>query len=301
MLNLKKEILSIFSQANHKKSPEAEANLILIYSFKSAYPYIEKLSDITMTPSPEITAMAINMANERVKGTPLQHITQNQFFFEHDYGVNNHVLIPRPETEILLTEALKYIQNNFKEKPFRFFELGLGSGILSAELLSRFRQATGIASEVSHQAIAIARSNLDRTLNSSNWDTRFSIIEPADTHIGFEVFEDYTPADLIISNPPYVSVHDEIEEEVLKHEPHLALFPSLGGLGLEKENPSFFYENFLYHHKKIMKPTGMAFFEVPHERAQAIAHEFNNANFQVNLIHDLTNRPRVLIAKLWKN
>lgn len=306
MLNLKKKILEIFSEAKHEKSVEAEANLILFYTFRNVYPVIEKISDLmnekasTRFPiSSNIENEALRMAKLRVKGIPLQHITNNQFFFEHDYEVNQHVLIPRPETEILMSQVINYIRGRWKTGAFRFAELGLGSGIISTEILFHFKNAVGLASEISPQAIAVARYNIDRILGVGNWEERFSILEPAENSVGFEVFSGYRPVDLIVSNPPYVSVDDEIEDEVLKHEPHLALFPITGGVNLtEKENPNFFYESFLFHHQKILKPDGIAFFEIPHERAEPIKHQFENAGFiNISIIPDLTGRARLLIAQ----
>jgi release factor glutamine methyltransferase len=305
MLKLKQKILDLFAEHGHEKSPEAEANLILFNAYRHRYPIIQKYSEIlqgTFTDkfpmTTEIEEEAMKMANQRIKGIPLQHITGNQFFFEHDYIVNSHVLIPRPETEILISNVLDVISKKWPKKPFRFAELGLGSGILSTEILAHYKSALGIASEVSPQAIAMARQNLDHILGPGNWEDRFSILEPADLHIGFEIFGDYKPMDLIISNPPYVSVNDEIEAEVLRHEPHGALFPMVGGSDEGgKENPNFFYENFLFNHSKILKPDGIVFFEIAHERADEIEHEFKNAGFKTNLIPDLTGRSRVLMAQ----
>ena len=306
MLSLKKKILDLFSEAGHEKSPEAETNLILFNAFRNKYRIISKFSDLftervaTKFPiNAEIEEDALRMVQLRLKGIPLQHITGNQYFFEHDYSVNSNVLIPRPETEILISQLIDFVKKKWVSNPFRFAELGLGSGILSCEILFHFKNALGLASEISPQAIALARQNLDQVLGAGNWEDRFTIIEPGDTHIGFEIFEDYKPMDLIVSNPPYVSVNDEIESEVLRHEPHTALFPMLGGSNEgEKENPNFFYENFLHHHHKILKPDGIAFFEIPHERSESIKHEFQNAGFtKISLINDLTDRARVLIAQ----
>jgi release factor glutamine methyltransferase len=306
MLKLKQKILDFFSEHGHEKSPEAEANLILFNAYRHRYPIIHKYSEILQgnftnkfPMTIEIEEEAMKMASQRVKGIPLQHITGNQFFYDHDFIVNSHVLIPRPETEILIQQVLDHLTKFWPKKPFRFAELGLGSGILSIEILSRFKTAIGLASEVSPQAIAVARQNLDHILGAGNWEERFSIIEPGEAHTGFEVFTEYKPMDLVISNPPYVSVNDEIENEVLRHEPHGALFPMVGGLdGDGKEKPNFFYENFLHHHAQILKPDGIAFFEVPHERAAEIEHEFKNAGFQhTTLIQDLTGRSRVLKAQ----
>ena len=306
MLSLKQKILDLFAKSKHEKSPDAEANLILFYTFRNQYPVIQKMSEImtgrelTKFPvTPEMETEAMRMAGERVKGIPIQQITQSQFFFEHEYVVNEHVLIPRQETEILISQVIEYIKKTWKNGPFRFAELGLGSGILSTEILFHFKNALGLASEVSPQAIAIAHQNLNRIVGAGNWEERFSILEPGENHVGFEIFTEYRPVDLVFSNPPYVSVNDEVEAEVLRYEPHTALFPMIGAANQgEKENPNFFYENFLIHHAKILKPDGIAFFEIPHERAQSIEHEFQNAGFQkIAIIPDLTGRARILIAQ----
>ena len=306
MHSLKQKLLEFFAHHDHQKSPEAEVNLILFNAFRNQYPGIHQFKDLFTDQSAarfplteEISTEALRMAKERIEGVPLQHITGNQYFFEHDYTVNSHVLIPRPETEILISQVIDYAKKTWKNAPFRFAELGLGSGILSAELLSHFKSAVGIASEINPQAIALARQNIDSIIGAGNWEERFSIVEPGETHIGFEIFEDYRPMDLIVSNPPYLSVDDEIEAEVLRHEPHNALFPMLGGSSAgEKENPNFFYESFLHHHQKILKADGIAFFEIPHERALPLEHEFKNTGFKnVSLISDLTGRARVLVAK----
>jgi release factor glutamine methyltransferase len=306
MHNLKNKILEIFTQHDHTKSTDAESNIIIFNAFRNKYRMIQRLSDLFLdqknTKFPctsEIEEDAIRMAQLRAKGIPLQHITGNQYFYDHDYVVNSNVLIPRPETEILISEVVQFAKKRWSGNTFRFAELGLGSGILSTEILYHCPKAIGIASEVNHQAIALARQNLDLILGYDHWEQRFSIIEPAETYVGFEIFADYKPMDLIVSNPPYVSVNDEIESEVLRHEPHTALFPMLGAANAgEKENPNFFYENFLYHHEKILKTDGIVFFEIPHERADSIVHKFKNAGFQhVKTENDLTGRPRVLIAQ----
>ncbi len=306
MLKLKQQLIDFLIRNGHQKSPEAEAQLIVFTAFRNRYPSLERFSELfdpkfeaNYPMKKEIEDDAMKMAGLRIKGIPLQHITGNQYFFEHEYMVNEHVLIPRPETEILIHELISTVQKKWGYQSFRFAELGLGSGILSAEILFHFKKSIGIASEISHQSIALARMNLDRIVGAGNWEERFHIIEPSESYIGFEIFEEYRPVDLIVSNPPYVSVHDEIEKEVIQHEPHRALFPMLGdshaGSG---ENPNYFYENFLMHHQQILKKDGIAFFEVPHERALAIEHQFKNAGFSsVSLIPDLTGRARVLKAQ----
>ena len=297
MHQLKQKILEIFKNAHHEKSPDAEANLILLHVFQRADRSYTSVSALILK-NPEVTTEieeeALRLAQERTKGKPLQHLLEHQFFLNHDYQVSESVLIPRPETEILASQILDRIQKMKGASSFRFAELGLGSGILSCEVLAKFLNAKGVASETSLQAIAVARGNLFSIIGR-DWENRLQIIEPQDATVGFEVFKSFAPFDFVFSNPPYVSVNDEVEEEVFKHEPHLALFPSALA---NHENPNYFYESFLIHSKAILSPGGVAFFEIPHERADAIVHEFKNAGFtHAHLLPDLTGRSRVLETK----
>jgi release factor glutamine methyltransferase len=296
MVSLRAQIIAILDNSKDAKSSEFEAELILFHVFRAQNTQIQRLNDLkiyNLTSNPEIDAEALRIAEVRAAGTPLQHILGNQFFFEHEYLVNDSTLIPRPETEILVQEAIHWLARKFGNEPFKFIELGLGSGVISCEILAQFKNSRGMATEINPLAIALARQNLENILGDS-FDERFQIEEPGDETFGFEIFLDKAPYDLVLSNPPYLSVNDEIDAEVIKHEPHLALFPKTNG---DIENPNYFYENFLRHAKNLLKPDGMAFFEIPHDRADALLHSFQNAGFlKARLIADLTGRNRVLQA-----
>ncbi len=306
MQALKKIILQTLQTAAHAKSPEAETDLILFYLLKNEGLELDKLSDLT-TQEPAITALlasdakdriqaeALQIATTRAQGTPLQQVLGVQYFYDHEYKVSNAVLIPRPETEILIHIAIQYLQDKFGSEDFTFAELGLGSGILSTEILAHLDNGEGFASEWSEAAILIAKENLSNIIGP-DWEGHLEIIKPTSRHEGFEIFLAQAPFDLIISNPPYVARTDQIEDEVLKHEPDEALFPELNH---GAENPNFFYESFLIHHHQLLKPDGLALFEIPHERAEELLALFHHAGLKDSvLVDDLTGRPRVLIAPM---
>jgi release factor glutamine methyltransferase len=286
--SLRDQIITILKESKNEVSVEAEASLILFYLLKKTEHPIQSLAELNLKSSNEgfhqISADALRIARERMMGLPLQHLLGFQYFLSQDYIVNENVLIPRPETEILVQEAINWITealNNKRMIPnFKFAELGLGSGIISNEILSLFPFATATASEASEAALKIARLNLNQN------NLRINILVPDSTETGFEIFLPQAPYDFIISNPPYVSVSDEIEKQVFDHEPHLALFP--------KMNPNYFYENFSYHYKELLKPGGSAFFEIPHERSSEITALFKRSGLKYKIVHDLTNRPRAV-------
>lgn len=281
MLKLKQQIREILANAPRPKSVDAETNLILYHFFQE-----EMRSNQPLHPSPEVEAQALSMARERATGIPLQHLLGYQYFYEHEYQVSPSVLIPRPETEILVQSALGWIKTHGCKK---FAELGLGSGAISCELLSGIAGLKGLGSEVSVEAQAVARANLFGVVGI-DWQSRFEILTPSTAATGFEIFLPHAPFDLIVSNPPYVSGDDEIEDEVLEHEPHLALFPD--------KNPNYFYENFVQHAKTLLAPHGAAFFEVPHERAEILSELHLTYGMRAELIPDLTGRSRVLKVTL---
>ena len=296
MQALKEQVLSILRSTPHSKSPEAECERIFFYVLRETHSSIHALSDIfrmSIQMSERETSRILTVARARANGEPLQHLLGYQFFYSHDYRVNASTLIPRPETEVLIDEAIRWVENFLSNRPFRFAELGLGTGILSGELLSHCPDAHGIASETSLDAIRLAEQNLT-DLFGPNFRERLTVLHSAPTE-GFECFLPHSPVQLLISNPPYVSKSDEIDLEVLHHEPGSALFPAHSG---PTEDPSFFYLNFLNYAPQLLASKGAAFFEIPHERADEIHRHFLQSSLiNVRLIPDLTGRPRVIAAE----
>jgi release factor glutamine methyltransferase len=288
MRALKDQITALLASSPHAKSPEAEAERILFH--------LKRKYDLADAPEkslrfPLMMEEALELARDRARGTPIQHLLGWQYFYEHEYEVDDSTLIPRPETEILIDEALKHLRARSASIPFRFYELGVGSGVLSAEILSHFEGATGVGSEIDPRARSLSLRNL-ATVAGQSFPNRFTLLPVPDPLTGFEIFVPFGLADLVISNPPYLSKQDEFDPEVARHEPSRALVPE------GSENPSWFYENFLEHSESILAPGGAAFFEVPHERAESILAGFLDRGFSNSrLIPDLTGRSRVLHAE----
>ena len=292
MRELKAELLSILTAMPGSKSPHAEAERILLRVLSVARPELDtfgKLYLLDPVPTSLERKQALDLAQARASGVPLQHLLGEQTFLDRDYTVNPSTLIPRPETEVLFISCAEWISKRKPGARLRFGELGLGSGVLSCELLVRFSSASGVASEASPAAIELAQSNLSRWCGV-DWRSRLTIL-PVSADQAFEVLLPHAPFDLIISNPPYVARGDEIEPEVARHEPESALFPW-------NDDPDFFYVDFVTKASRLMAPGGAAFFEIPHERADRIEAEFQKSGAkQVCLIPDLTGRPRVLRAE----
>lgn len=241
----------------------------------------------------------VDLSQQRAQGKILQHIIGYQEFFTHEYEVTPAVLVPRPETEILVENAIFELSAG-GASPSLGLEIGLGSGIISLELLSRFPGLRMIASELSPHARACALKNANRILGSGIESStgkndlqkdRLTILtatHPLDVFLPFRL--DFQ-ADFLISNPPYLISEDLIESDVLDQEPHEALFAP-------ESDPLYFYRVIANEAMKYLMPGGFVFAELPHERACLMSELFETRGWDVRIQKDLTGRDRVLIAKL---
>jgi release factor glutamine methyltransferase len=248
-----------------------------------------------MDPFPlEAGELLISFANRRAHGEPLQYLLGYQYFLNHEYEVDASVLIPRPETEILVYEVTQTLKRQF-EQPKVGIEIGIGSGCVSIELLKLFPTLLMIGTDTSAPAAAVASKNASKILGPEFAD-RFNI---RITQNASEVFEPLDTAewlrsgraDFIVSNPPYLAEVSEAETEVVKHEPRSALFAPDG-------DPLYFYRKIVEGAEAFLKPSGYVFFECPHERIDRIGALFG-PDWKVDGFKDLNDRPRVIRAE-WK-
>ncbi len=233
---------------------------------------------------------AMIMALGRAEGKLLQHLTGFQTFLSHDYLVSPSVLIPRPETEVLASVAFDDLSARDSE-PVLGLELGLGSGVLSVELLHRFPGLRMIASETSPTALATATRNASRILGPAGLARLLALVveDPAHALEPFQRTLGAQRADFLISNPPYLARGTEVDTEVDLHEPHQALYaPS--------EDLAHFYRKIALGAESVLKPGGSVYLELPHERASMILALFQA--WDSKLLPDLTGRSRVLVAHL---
>ena len=233
----------------------------------------------------------IGFAQQRVNRVPLQYVIGNQAFLSHEYDVGPGVLIPRPETEVLVTSMIKDLAQR-SDSPRLGFEMGVGSGIISIELLAHFPLLKMIGSELSATAAQHARKNAQKILGSKN-ESRLTILEvqnPLDVFEPFQSSISGEKADFLVSNPPYLKKSDCIDHEVFKFEPHEALFAP-------ENDPLYFYRRIAEDAGEFVRPNGSLFLEIPHERASEIKKLFCNGLWCAQIQEDLTQRSRVLIAQ----
>jgi release factor glutamine methyltransferase len=231
------------------------------------------------------------LAGTRAEGRPLQHLTGVQVFLNHEYEVGPDVLVPRPETEVLVQQALQDLKS-LNDPPVLGLEIGTGSGIISIELLSELPSLRMIASELTAEAEQRARINATRILGVGV--SRFQIVranQPLEVWQPFEGALQNQRADFIISNPPYLALTDAIDDEVIRHEPSTALFAPQSDL-------VYFYRAVASGAHQFLRSGGLVFMEIAHERAEETRKVFDASGWNVRILPDLTQRDRVLVATL---
>ena len=214
----------------------------------------------------------------RVSREPIQYITGKADFYGRSYFVNNKVLIPRPETEILIDAA---IQNLFKKKNPFIIDIGTGSGCIGITLAIEIKKSNVLSIDISKDALLIAKNNAE---NHNIKNIQFLEIDILKNDINKK-------ADLIISNPPYINKNElsTLMPEVRNYEPKISLTDNKDGFT--------FYERFVSLFPKILKNNGAAIIEVGREEHSIRVLEIfkKNGIKNIKVIKDLNNDNRAVI------
>lgn len=220
------------------------------------------------------------------KGIPLEYISHQAYFYKSNFYVNEDVLIPRSETEILVELALKEIQINFKNKNCRILDVCTGSGAIGLSLLrDSGSELEVVFSDLSEKALNIARKNyfLMQYLFSSNHKIEF-IESDRLKNISGEF-------DLIVTNPPYIMKEKDrstVHSQVLLHEPEMALF-------LQDDEYEKWFIDFFTEINAHLKPEGIALVEGHENHLEKLQKIAINLKFKtIEIIKDYTLRDRFI-------
>ena len=231
----------------------------------------------------EISEEILKEFNEKfarlLTGEPLQHILGYEYFYGHKFIVNEDVLIPRPETEELVANVLAYYDEFFNGQKVDVCDIGTGSGAIAITLKKEEENFTVTASDISEKAVATAKrnaANLEANVNFLVGD----MCEP--------LIENNIKVDILVSNPPYIPVDEEMEHSVKDFEPHVALFGGEDGLK--------FYRIIFERSKYLLKEKSFMAFEMGYnqkENLTALAKQYF-PNSKVEVIKDLSGKNRML-------
>lgn len=232
--------------------------------------YLSKIIDL------ELVNKYQDIIKKVKNGKPIQYALNNVCFYGYDYYVDEKVLIPRFETEELVFHSINYMRKFFANP--NVLDLCAGSGCIGLTLKKELPNISMSLSDISQEALDVLKINKDRLLV----DCKIILSD---------LFENiYDKFDVIISNPPYIAYTDEVDEIVLKNEPHLALFAENSGLKI--------YERILKDCEKYLNKKYMIAFEIGKNQKDAVINLVNKYLKNVKIIakKDASNRERFIFV-----
>lgn len=245
--------------------------------------YILKLSREKIVSNPNIEVsdnnveFYLNKINDIKNGMPIQYITNKQEFMKLNFYVDKNVLIPQPDTEILVEKAIEICNNHGND--IKILDLCTGSGAIGISIAKNIKNAKVYATDIKNTVIDIAKQNAKQ----NNIDNIEFIVSDMFENIQEKDF------DIIVSNPPYIEtdVIKTLPTEV-RNEPIIALDGGKDGLK--------FYKIILSEYKKYLKKDGYLLLEIGYNQAKSVG-ELINLNYSI--IEDLAGNDRVIIIKGW--
>jgi len=281
-----------FNKTLKKLYPTSEIDTFLFLLLEEYLNF--KRIDVVLKSNFEISPEDLTLLKSSTKlleqEVPIQYILGKTEFYGFPFILNEHVLIPRPETEELVTSVLNKISkleplhSIEKEKKLKILDIGTGSGCIPISLKRSLPFAEITAIDIANETLIIAQKNA--SLNKVN--INFIQQNILKTTALDDIY------DIIISNPPYVRVSEKIEikNNVLKNEPHLALF-------VEDNNPLIFYSKIAELAKSHLTKNGTLFFEINQYLGKETVELIKLKGFnKIQLKKDIFGHDRIIIASL---
>jgi release factor glutamine methyltransferase len=237
--------------------------------------HIDRDKLILSPPSQPVPRRFGSMIKRRLKGEPVAYITGRRAFWNIDLHVGPGVLVPRPDSEVLIASAIEHFDGS--EGPKRILDLGTGPGTLLLAALDIWLKSTGLGVDVSRRALSYASANARRLgfesrlkLKIGNWATGISE--------GF---------DLILCNPPYIAEGAELGPGVKEYEPDEALFAGEQGLDA--------YRALAPQLPRLLNRGGLAVVEIGHDQASSVPALLTRDGLESRVANDFADRPRAVL------
>jgi len=237
--------------------------------------HIDRDKLILSPPDRKVPDRFWNMVERRQAGEPVAYITGRRAFWNIELHVGPGVLVPRPDSEVLIASAIEHFDGS--DGPKRILDLGTGPGTLLLAAIDIWPKATGLGVDVSRQALSYASANARRL----GFESRVRLIQ-GDWAKGLaESF------DLVLCNPPYVPEDAELGAGVREYEPDEALFAGKEGLDA--------YRELAPQLPRLLNPGGLAAVEIGSDQADAVTELLTRDGLRASVANDLAGRPRAVL------
>jgi len=278
---------SLRSLLSDSALPQNEAKILLAFVIEKHYqlPRSALLSRDEMELSLEALEQWRNLESKRLSGEPIAYLVGKRGFHDIELYVASGVLIPRPETEILVEIALREIQT--LNRPANILDLGTGSGAIALAIAHSAPQTIVTATDQSLEALAIAKMNAEQL----GFSDRVQFAQGS----WYEALKEAIPFDVILSNPPYIAAGDShLSEGDLRFEPASALTDGAGGL--------FCLEAIILQVHPYLKPGGLVAVEHGFDQSDAVVNLMKAAQLQeIQVYKDLAGHCRVVSGRKSKS
>jgi release factor glutamine methyltransferase len=237
--------------------------------------HIDRDKLILAPPDRAIPKRFWTMVKRRTKGEPIAYITGRRAFWNIDLHVGPGVLVPRPDSEVLIASAIEHFDGS--DGPRRILDLGTGPGTLLLAAIDIWPKATGLGVDVSRQALSYASANARRL----GFESRVRLMQGDWARGLAESF------DLVLCNPPYVPEGAELGAGVREYEPDEALFAGEEGLDA--------YRELAPQLPRLLNPGGLAAVEIGFDQAGAVTGLLGRDGLEASVANDLAGRPRAVL------
>jgi len=237
-------------------------------------------------PNPDQLSQFRELVRRCAGHEPTGYLTGKAYFYSLELAVRRAVLIPRPETETLVTEAIDFLRKQYHRPTVDVLDLGTGSGCIAIAIAANVIEADVIATDHSREALEVARENIE----SHDLKGRITLIES-------DLFDGMSQAqkqifDLIVSNPPYISAEqfDKLDANVRDYEPREALLAGVGGLE--------YHQRIVEGAEGFLADSGALMVEVAYDQAEQVVELFEKSGYLDNIttVKDHLGHHRVVRA-----
>jgi release factor glutamine methyltransferase len=218
------------------------------------------------------------LVHERATRKPIAYLLKKKSFWNSEFYVNKNTLIPRPDTEIILEQVLKFTKN---KNYLNILDIGVGSGCILLSILKERKNFYGTGIDISRNSLDICKMNAKKLL----LDRRVKFFKSDVDKFAIGKY------DLVVSNPPYISRCDlkYLENDVIKFEPKLALDGGLDGLSVIRK--------VIKKSSELLKKNGKFILEIGFDQKNKVIKLLNNKGFYINsTVKDLANNDRCIIS-----